>query len=171
MKPFMKIMAAIAALCVAVAAVLYIDGLNSTEYEYLENRAPTVIRIPVGGSHTFTVQASESELDALDRTGCTNVSVVYADAAEAGVRVKGRMAELVILFALFFVREHLVGFIGLFEALFRGLVARMQIRMVLLGDLAVCFFYFICRGVLFDAQHFIVISFFSHAILQISFKS
>ena len=76
------------------------------------------------------------------------------------------MAVLIILLPLFLVGENFIGLVGLFEAFFAGLVAGMQVRMVFLGDLAVCFFDFFCRGVFLDAEHFIIISFFCHAVLR-----
>ena len=87
-------------------------------------------------------------------------------AAETSVGVKGRMAILIILLPLFLVGENFIGLVGLLEAFLAGLVAGMQVRVVFLGDLAVCFFYFFCRGILLDAEHFVIISFFCHAFLR-----
>ena len=87
-------------------------------------------------------------------------------AAEARIGVKGCMTVLIVLLPLFLVGEDFIGLVGLFEAFFAGFVAGMQVRVVFLGDLAVCFFYFFCRGVLFDAEHFVIISFFCHAFLR-----
>ena len=72
------------------------------------------------------------------------------------------MAELVILRALVGIGQHLVGLIDLLEALLAFLIARMQVRVVGLGLLAVGFFDLVLGCVLLDAEHFIIISFFSH---------
>ena len=94
-------------------------------------------------------------------------AVKPAEAARARVGIEGGEAELVVLLALFLVREDLVGLVGLLEALLAGLVAGVQIGVVFLGQLSVCFFDFIRCGVLFDAQHLIIVSFFGHEGLLI----
>ena len=83
-------------------------------------------------------------------------------AGAAGGRVERRMAELVILRALVGIGQHLVGLVDLLEALLAFLIARMQIRVVGLGQLAVGFFDLVLGCTLFDTEHFIIISFFSH---------
>lgn len=87
-------------------------------------------------------------------------------AVEAGVRVEGRVAELVVLFALFLVGEHLVGLVRLLEALLAGLVVRVQVGVSGFGDIPVCFFYFIRRGALVNAEHLVIITFVCHIVLQ-----
>ena len=72
------------------------------------------------------------------------------------------MAELVILRALVGIGQHLVGLVDLLEALLAFFIARMQVRVVGLGQLAVGFFDFVLGCPLFDTEHFIIISFFSH---------
>ena len=89
-------------------------------------------------------------------------------AVKAGVGIEGCMAILVILLPLFLIGEHLIGLIGLLEPLLTGLVAGVQIRVVLLGELPVCFFYLIGRGVLADAQHLVIVSFISHFVFAAS---
>ena len=66
-----------------------------------------------------------------------------ATAAETGVRVKGRMTELIVFLALLGIGQHFVCLVALLEALLTGFVAGVQIRVVLLGELPVCFFYVI----------------------------
>ena len=53
------------------------------------------------------------------------------------------MTELIVLLALLWVGENFICLIALLEALLTGLVAGVQIRVVLLGELSVCFFYVI----------------------------
>ena len=91
-----------------------------------------------------------------------------SSAAKACVRIKGRMPELVILLAFVRIGEHLISFIRFLETLFRRFVAGVKIRVVLLGDLPVCFFYLISAGILPDAKHLIVISLFCHSSLRSS---
>ena len=83
-------------------------------------------------------------------------------AAEARVGVEGRVTELVIFLALLLVGEHLVGLVGLLEALLAFLVAGVQVGMVLPGDFAVGFFDLIGRGALVHAQDLIIISLLCH---------
>ena len=96
--------------------------------------------------------------------------VEAAEAPEAaravtGVGVEGRVAELVVLLALVGIGEDLIGLVGLLEALLTGLVAGVLIGVVLLGDLAVCFFDLVLRGALRNAEHLVVITFICHRIL------
>ena len=56
----------------------------------------------------------------------------------------------------------LVGLVDFLEALLAFLVARMQIRVVGFGQLAVGFFDLVLGCAFFDTEHFIIISFFSH---------
>ena len=88
-----------------------------------------------------------------------------ARAAEAGARVEGGVAVLVVLRALVVVGEDLVGLVDLLEALLAGLVARMQIGMVLLGELSICFFDLLGARALLQAEHLVVIAFVCHSVL------
>ena len=83
-------------------------------------------------------------------------------AAEALAGVKGRMAELVVLCPLIGVGEHLVCLVYLLEASLAFLVAGMQVGVIFLGKLSVCFFQLVLRCALFDAENLIKISFFCH---------
>ena len=78
------------------------------------------------------------------------------------------MTELIVLLALLWVGENFICLIALLEALLTGLVAGVKIRVVLLGELPVCFFYLIGRGVLADAQHLVIVSFISHFVFAAS---
>jgi hypothetical protein len=73
-----------------------------------------------------------------------------------------RMAELVILGSLVGIAQHIVSLGRFLEFLLGLLVTRILVGVILDGLLAVGFLYFICRGVLRNAKHFIVISFLSH---------
>lgn len=67
------------------------------------------------------------------------------------------MAELVVTGTLVGVRQHVVGFCCLLEFLLGLLVARILVRVILNGSLAVGLLYFVGVSVLLDAQHFVVI--------------
>ena len=74
------------------------------------------------------------------------------------------MAELVVTGTLVGVRQHVVGFCCLLELLLGLLVARILVRVILNGSLAVGLLYFVGVSVLLDAQHFVVIPLFSHLL-------
>ena len=82
-----------------------------------------------------------------------------ASPAGAEVGVDARKAKLVVLGPLVLVRQHLIGFVDLFKAGLRLFVPRVQVGVVLLGQLSVCFFQLVGRGVLLHAQDLVVISF------------
>ena len=73
-------------------------------------------------------------------------------------------AKLVVLGLLFGVGEHFIGLVGLLELLLCLFVARIQIRVVLFGYLAVSLFDLILRGALGNAQHLVVIALICHTI-------
>ena len=111
--------------------------------------------------------AAENIAEDIPEAAAENVAKA-AEAAEtgaagaAGGRVERRMAELVILRALVGIGQHLVGLVDLLEALLAFLIARMQVRVVGLGQLAVGFFDLVLGCAFFNTEHFIIISFFSH---------
>ena len=86
-------------------------------------------------------------------------------AAEAGGGIKGGVAELVVLRALVVVREDLVGLVDLLEPLLTGLVAGVQVRVILLCELSVCFFDLFGARALLQAEYLVIIAFFCHFIL------
>ena len=116
-------------------------------------------------------EAAEAAAENVAEAAAENVTEDIAEAAEAakpgaagaaGGRVERRMAELVILRALVGIGQHLVGLVDLLEALLAFFIARMQVRVVGLGQLAVGFFDLVLGCAFFDTEHFIIISFFSH---------
>ena len=76
--------------------------------------------------------------------------------------IHARKAELVIPGLLIGIGQHLVGLVDLLELLLGLLVAGVHIRMVFPGQLFICFFDFVLRGTLLDAEHLVIVSFFSH---------
>ena len=87
--------------------------------------------------------------------------------ARAEIGIHTRMAELVVAGALILVGQYLVGLIGLLEFSLGGLVAGVQIRVVLLGLFPVGLLDLLVRGALGHAEDFIIISFlFWHRVLS-----
>ena len=87
------------------------------------------------------------------------------------VGVHARKAELVIPCSLVAVAENLIGLIDLFEPGLSRCVAGIQVRVVLLGQLAVGFFDIRFRRALLDAQNLIIITFLiRHMSLHIPSK-
>ena len=94
----------------------------------------------------------------------SQVDVPHVEAAEAApagaeVGVYPRMAELVILGPFLLVGQHLIGLVDLFELSLGFFVARIHVRVVLLGQLPVGFLQFIVRGGAGHPQDFIIASF------------
>ena len=72
------------------------------------------------------------------------------------------MAVLVILCLLIGVGKNVIGFVYLFEILFRLCITGIHIGMIFLCQLAVCFFYFIVPRALLEAEDFIIVTFICH---------
>ena len=84
--------------------------------------------------------------------------------ARAVIGVHAGEAELVVLGLLVGIGQDGIGLVRLFEAGFRSLIVGMEIRMALLGDASICFFYVVVRGALRKAEDLVVIAFICHAI-------
>ena len=145
---------ALSAACAAAVRA----GLNAVDSDFLlaaegrflkadVHRGPEILAL-AGGVGVCALSAAEAAKAAEYiaenvAKAAKTIEAAEAAAVEAGVGVKGCMAELVILLALFIVGENLVGLVGLLEALLAGLVAGVQVRVVCLGYLSVCLFYLI----------------------------
>ncbi len=68
------------------------------------------------------------------------------------------MTKLVIPCLLIRIVQNLIGLIDFLEVGFRLLITRIEIRMILLGELTVCFFYFIICGVFRHTHNLIIVS-------------
>ena len=90
-----------------------------------------------------------------------------ASPAGAEVGVDARKAKLVVLGPLVLVGQHFIGFVDFFKAGLRLFVPRVQVGVVLLGQLSVCFFQLVGRGVLLHAQDLVVVSFLFCHILHL----
>ena len=86
----------------------------------------------------------------------------HAASAEAAGALHSCHAELVITLSLLRVGKHLIRLCRLFEFLLSLLVARVLVRVILDGFLAVGFFYLFRTGVLLHAKHLIIISLLCH---------
>ena len=82
-----------------------------------------------------------------------------AGPAGAEVGVHPGETELVVLGPLILIGKDLIGLVDLLEAGLGGFVPGVEVRVVLLGQLPVCLFQFLVRGVLLHAQDLVVISF------------
>ena len=85
-----------------------------------------------------------------------------AAAAGAEVRVHARVAVLVVARLFFAVGKHLIRLVRFLELFLGGFVAGVEVRVILLCDLAVCFFDLVVARVFAHAEHFVIISFLCH---------
>ena len=99
-------------------------------------------------------------------TACAAKAATKAAAGLAGpiVGIDPSETELVIALALVRVGKNIVGLVDLLELFLGILIAGVQIRVVLFGQLAVGAFDLGIGGVFADPQHLVVISFFCHRI-------
>src|SRR5699024_6653123 len=81
---------------------------------------------------------------------------VAAARAAAEIGVNARKAELVVPRALILVGKHLVRFVDLFKFCLGLFIPRDQIRMILLGKLAVRLFDLVVRRALLYAEHLVI---------------
>ena len=93
----------------------------------------------------------------------TEAAATKATGSEVGVHPG--VTKLVILGPLVLVGQHLVGLVDLLELRLRLCIARVQVGVILLGQLAVGLFQFIVRGGLGHAQDLIIVTFlFCHCM-------
>ena len=117
----------------------------------------------VGVSAT-AAKAAEATEDIAEDIAKTTEALEAAETATAKalIGVKCGMAELVVLCTLIGIAQHLICLVYLLKASLALLVAGMQVRVIFLGKLSVCFFKLILRRALTDAEDLIIISFFCH---------
>ncbi len=98
--------------------------------------------------------AAEDPAEEVTEVGCVEVALEIEATAAARVEAlaPGRRAELVVGLALLRIREDVVGRLDLLEALFGRRVARILVRVVLAGELAVRLLDLVSRGSLGDAE-------------------
>jgi hypothetical protein len=83
------------------------------------------------------------------------------EAVETGSAVHSGKAELVIGCPFLRIAEYFIRLIDLLEFFFR-IGSFIHIRMILLSQFPVCFFYFIFRSALRNSEHLIIIPFICH---------
>ena len=122
---------------------------------------------PLGGVGVAALTAAEStaEKAAEDVAQVTKVEAAAISAApgsRAVVRIHPGEAELVVPGFFLGIGQDLIGLVDLLELLLGLFIAGVHVRVVFPGQLFICFFDFILRGALLDAQHLVIIYFFSH---------
>ena len=85
--------------------------------------------------------------------------VVAARAPWHSTRARSFKTILIVHLAFLGVGQDVVGFLHLFELFFRGFIARIKVRMIFPGKLAVGLPDFLLRRLAGDAQEFVVILF------------
>ena len=121
----------------------------------------------IGVAPTKAEAAASTAKDGGEDIAQVNVAAVKAKATAAVAALSGAVvgvnpgkAELVVSGFLLGIAQHLVGLVAFLEFGLGHRVVRVQVRVVLLGGFAVCFFDLILRGAFAYAQHLVVISFF-----------
>ena len=105
-----------------------------------------------------------TQIHAACAEAAAKATVAAAGLAGPIVGIDPGKAELVIALALIRVGKYIVGLVDLLELLLGGLIAGVQVGMVLFGQLAVGAFNLGIGGVFADSQHLVIITFFSHRI-------
>ena len=161
--------AGLAAAAVAVGAILDAgDGylLGAAESCLLEGQVNGCAQIlALAGSvltaGTSAAATAEEGFKYVAKVAETVEAEAAAKSARVGVEVgvDARVTELVIAGALVGIGENLVSLVYLLEASLGRRVAGMQVGVIGLGKLAVCFFQVVLAGVLVNAEDFIKVSF------------
>ena len=86
------------------------------------------------------------------------------NAGTAAALFKGRMTKLIILTSLFRITQHRISLGSLFKFFLCFLISRIHIRVILFGQLTICFFDSRVIGPAVDSQNLVVISFLCHCI-------
>ncbi len=145
------------------AGVLQIQGQRLGRPEYRLHEADPHARADAGSLHrSARIASGSSASEQVPENISEHVAEVCAvkiesTAAEAAGSVKSGMPELVILPALLGIAQNGIGLRGLLE-LCRGLLPRIDVRMVFLGQLPVGLLDFLFCRAFADAQNLIIIS-------------
>ena len=142
-----------------------------------EHQAHPHIRTLAGGVGVGPGAAEAAAEDITEDVAQIHAAEAAAKAAEAAIEaaraaracavagIHARKAELIVPGALFLVAQHLVGLVHFLELGLGLLVARVQVRVILFGLLAVRFFQFIVAGDLRNAKDLVIIAFVCHKFL------
>ena len=120
---------------------------------------------PLGAAKAAAEEAAEKVAQIAEVEARRAVAPTGAACACTVAGVNAREAKLVVPGLLVGVGQHLVGLVDLLELLLGLLVAGVHVRVVLAGQLFICFFDLVLRRALADAENLVIISFFlSHVI-------
>ena len=120
---------------------------------------------PLGAAKAAAEEAAENVAQIAEVEARRAVAPSGAACARPVAGVNAREAELVVPGLLVGIGQHLVGLVDLLEFLLGLLVAGVHVRVVLAGQLFICFFDLILRRALADAEDLVIISFFlSHKL-------
>src|SRR5947207_3185684 len=103
------------------------------------------------------IKAAEIETTALWSTCSTSPLPAWRRCAPSLLHGAPILTIFIKQLPIFLIRERIVGFLQLFEPLFRSLVTRIQVRMILAREFAVCRLDFIGRGTATDAEHLVIV--------------
>ncbi len=139
--------------------VLFVDrnGLIYAERRFHELERHIVLEI---GTTYRSVVSSSAAAKSTAEERSEDISEIDCGTRESGeaLSIDTGMTELVVVSSLFCVRKDRVRFVTFLELRFRFLIARMQVRVILLGHFTVCLFEFVLRDILVYAQDLIIIS-------------
>ena len=143
-----------------------VDLLVAAPGRFLKGDGDIVAQVRAGHGALLAPGAAAAETAAKERREYV-FHIKAAETAEAGeisiaagaARARLLMAEAVVLGALLGVGEHLIGLVDLLEFFLGVLVARVDVRVQLLGQLAVRRLDGGLVGRALDAEHFIIVAF------------
>jgi len=125
--------------------------------------APMLLRTALATAKTSEAMTSEDVAkhgeDIVHVHGCAT------EATEAACPHRSVESELIVLLTLLGVVKHVIGFGSLFELLLSLLVARVAVRVIFDGYLAISFLDLVFRCRLADAKDFIIVSFHKKCLL------
>ena len=98
----------------------------------------------------------------IERIAETAEAAERVAAAGAEVRIHARVAVLVVARLFLAVGKHLIRLVRFLKLFLGVFVAGVEVRVILLCNLAICFFDFVVARVFAHAEHFVIISFLCH---------
>ena len=118
--------------------------------------------------HNYFGDAATAEQNWNDYAAEVEALESRAVAAAHTAVFKGGVTVLVVLRLFLLVGEDGICLVDLFELLFRLFISRVDVGMILLCELVICFFDCGSVGVFIDAEHFIIVSLICHRSSLIS---
>ena len=117
--------------------------------------------VHAGAAGSESGALSAAEIEAAEIESCSRLALSAGLSKLVGVFPA--LSELVVFFAFFGVGKHLVRLVDFLEFLFGGLVARIYVRVVLAGQLAVSLLDVLVAGAAAESEN-VVIVFCCHRI-------